>query len=262
MISGCTPHLPQSSIVPHQRQYSSIVEIHQEPDPNMDSSPTHEILFSEYNVLDHDAAYRPATDTEDERVTQTNFPPNEACGFLTDSECASFQAAVESDSNDLAVEYLSVGEKSPSVTVNSSQRAPHGERLTGAVLFMATEKLRAAADEDFAFVHKIEHDIESFEWVVIYTIYHHSLGRMATGQLRTSVESEAGRLFSTSSIKLLYQRRCVALDDIGTSMSNLLRYITEEQQAPELASLLSQISWDLRYSPQEAQACKGTEGGG
>ncbi|TBU54310.1 hypothetical protein BD310DRAFT_858831 [Dichomitus squalens] len=219
---------------------------------------THGILFGRYGILHRDisagnilikvnATYRSATNTADEGITQTDLPPNEACGFLTDFEFASFEAAVGSESSDSTAGRVSVGEESPGVVVKSNKTVPHGDGLTGTALFMATEKLKAAAKQDFTFVHKIEHDIESFEWVILYTIYRHSLRCMTTGRLRTSVENEAGRLFSTSSIQSLYQRRCTALPSFEESISNLLQYVTEEQQAPELASLLNQISWDLRH---------------
>ena len=113
---------------------------------------------------------------------------------------------------------------------------------------MAMEKLDAVRKNNSTFVHRVEHDIESIEWVILYAVYQHSLSnRGVSGRLRTNLESEAGKFFATSSTEALYQQRLVALDDVDGSISGILHYASEVLRAPQLGNLLSYVASDLEY---------------
>ena len=122
---------------------------------------------------------------------------------------------------------------------------------------MATHKLRAlVVKEDLAFSHQVEHDLESFEWVILYAIYQRSLHEMTPGQTQSKPETEAGRLFATASTKTIYQQRVVALYEFAEFISGILHCAESIEQAPQLQVLLRFVAWDLKYSFDYVKLCR------
>ncbi|EIW56241.1 uncharacterized protein TRAVEDRAFT_73812 [Trametes versicolor FP-101664 SS1] len=119
----------------------------------------------------------------DERFDTQDLPITE--GFLTDFELASYP-------------------------VPDPAAKEAGETMTGTVAFMATELLQAVVAGK-TITRTAAHDLESFCWVFIYTLYLRALRDMPKGQKRSDLQSEYRKIFAAIGCVELLDKRWVAL---------------------------------------------------
>ncbi|OJT02312.1 hypothetical protein TRAPUB_7169 [Trametes pubescens] len=129
--------------------------------------------------------YHPANPEKslEERFEMEDLPITE--GFLTDLELASYPVADP-----------------------ASKEA--GETMTGTVAFMATELLKAAVAGK-TITRTAAHDLESFCWVFIYSLYLRALRDAPKGQKRTALQREYRQIFAAISCGELLEKRYVSL---------------------------------------------------
>ncbi|KAM5544010.1 hypothetical protein V8D89_002627 [Ganoderma adspersum] len=241
-------------------QYSSLEEFAR---AMRDALQAHDILSS-YGILhrdvsagniliDVDASYKATTATGEpgEGIVSEDRDPQNASGFLSDWEFAWLPQHV------LDVANTNSAEPQPDEPDMDIKITP-GDILTGTPIFFATELL-IGLKEKRPVVRTRVHDLESFEWVILYAAYEHSIESAGNGTKEAKervpmLMKEFQTIFTAIDPSALASNRELLLAwpghptaDLFVKIKELTSFVKDVVRSEELLVLLMDVWQDLLH---------------
>ncbi len=91
---------------------------------------------------------------------------------------------------------------------------------------MATELLRAAVNSGETIARTAAHDLESFCWVFVSTLYLRAMRDAPEGQTRSTLQREYHKIFASQSSEELLKKRYAALPSDQDQLFDNIQYLS------------------------------------